>query len=200
MDRKTGMYASLLTLIGVLGFAISMLTPAVWASYLTSMLIAWGFVPMIGSFLAFGRKDARAPGYTALAFSAVYAVLIMLVYFTQLTTVRLENLTEQARRILDYTGFGLLFSIDLLGYSFMALATFFIAFTIDVRTRRDKWLKALLLIHGVFAFTFILPILGVFHPGMEGGDLMGVIVLEFWCLYFVPVCILSFLHFQGKER
>lgn len=127
----------------------------------------------------------------------MYAVLIMLVYFAQLTTVRLSQLSQQASQILDYKNFGLFFSYDLLGYAFMALATFFIAFSIRATTKPDKWLKALLMIHGIFAVScVIMPILGLFKADMANGKLFGVLVLEFWCAYFTPICILSYLHFK----
>ncbi|CFX70469.1 Uncharacterized [Syntrophomonas zehnderi OL-4] len=198
MDKKAGMYAALLTLAGVLGFALSMITASSFGNYLASMLIAWGFVPMICSFAAYSKKGAKAISYTAIAFATVYVTLIMMVYFAQLTTVRLEVLNEQTKRILDYTEFGLFFNYNLLGYAFMALATFFIGWTVNAQKNRDKWLKGLLLAHGIFAFICVIPLLGVFHPNMQGGEWIGILILELWCLYFTPVCILSYLHFKSQ--
>jgi hypothetical protein len=106
-------------------------------------------------------------GHTAVAFASVYTVLIMLVYFAQLTTVRMFSLNEQTLNLLDFKRFGLFFSYDLLGYCFMALATFFVSFTIKSENKSDQWLKMLLRIHGIFAVTcFIMPMLGLFKPGM----------------------------------
>ena len=123
----------------------------------------------------------------------------MVVYFAQLTVVRLSELSNQVSQILNYKNFGLFFSYDLLGYAFMALATFFIAFTVQVTNKSDKWLKALLLIHGIFAVScVIMPMLEIFKADMVGGDLIGVLVSEFWCAYFAPSCILSYLHFRKK--
>ncbi len=145
------------------------------------------------------RKRRKSCKLTAIAFAAVYAVLIMVVHFAQLTAVRLQLLSKQASQILDYKNFGLFFSYDLLGYAFMALATFIIAFTIQATTKSDKWLKALLLIHGIFAVSgVIMPMLGIFKANVAGGDLIGVLVLEFWCAYFTPICILSYLHFRKQ--
>ena len=39
-------------------------------------------------------------GYAAAAFSTVYAAIILVAYFTQLTTVRFAGLTEKARELL----------------------------------------------------------------------------------------------------
>jgi len=197
LNRKIGLYSSIITLAAVLGFALSMAIGSDFGSYISSMFIAWGFVPMICSFASSSGKETKALSYTAIAFAAVYAVLIMLVYFAQLTTIRLSQLTQQAAQILNYKNFGLFFSYDLLGYAFMALATFCIAFSIRVTTISDKWLKALLMIHGIFAVScVIIPMLGLFNANMTGGDLFGVLVLEIWCAYFTPVCILSYLYFN----
>lgn len=201
MNKRIGKYSSIVTLIGVIGFAVSMVAGRDDASYLFSLFISWGFVPMICSFSAVGSKESSSAGYTAIAFSSVYAVLVGLVYFAQLTTLRLSNLNEQALAILDYKNLGsLFFNYDLFGYAFMAISTFFIALTIQVKSKRDKWLKSLLLIHGIFAVScVIMPILGVFQTDMKGGSIIGVLVLEFWCAYFTPVCILSFQYFKNNE-
>lgn len=194
------MAAAFVTLLAVLGFALSMLVGSDIGSYISSIFIALGFVPMVGAFAAYGSRETKAAGYTALVFSAVYAAFIVTVYFTQLTTVRLAALTPEASSLLDYQNFGLMFSLDLLGYAMMALATFFIGLTIKPASKADRWLKALLLIHGIFAVScFVMPTLGIFKPGMAGGDLTGVVVLEFWCAYFTPVCLLSIRHFAKKQ-
>ena len=124
----------------------------------------------------------------------MYAVIILLVYFAQVTTVRFGGLSQQAAALLDYQQFGLFFSYDLLGYALMALSTFFAGLTIQVRTKADRWLKRLLLLHGIFFFScLILPMFPVFTP--EGEAWVGVAVIEFWCLYFLPVAWLCAHHF-----
>ncbi len=40
--------------------------------------------------------------------------------------------------------------------------------------------------------------LGIFSSDMKGPDWIGTAVLEFWCIYFTPIGILSFLHFKKK--
>ena len=43
-----------------------------------------------------------------------------------------------------------------------------------------------------------MPITGMF-AGSDGSTLFGgVIALETWCMYFVPIGILSYLHFKEK--
>ena len=73
-----------------------------------------------------------------------------IVYFAQMTAVQFGNLSDSAMNVLDYSTFGLMFTYDLVGYALMALATVFAGLTIEPKNKADKWLKALLLIHGVF--------------------------------------------------
>ncbi len=197
MNKKIGMTASIVTLAGVTGFALSMLVNNLFGSYLTSMVIAWGFVPLICAFAAFSADETRAAANTAIAFAAVYATFITLVYFAQLTTVRQVILSDEAASLLDYQKFGLFFNYDLVGYSFMALSTFFIGWTVRAENKADRWLKTLLLVHGIFAVTcVVMPILGVFSAATPGSDKIGTLVLLFWCAYFTPVCVLSWRHFR----
>ena len=83
------------------------------------------FVPMMCCFLQFAAPERRAAGYVAAVFAGMYAAIILLVCFAQLTTVRFGGLTEQARILLDFRQMNLFFSFDLLGYALMSLATFF---------------------------------------------------------------------------
>lgn len=188
------MYSSMINLFSVIGFAVSMLIGCNAGSYFSSMFIAFSFVPMMCGYAYFSDKNRRLAGYIGAAFAAMYAAIILLVYFAQLTTVRMNGLTKQAVMLFDFQQFGLLFNYDMLGYALMALATFFAGLTIHADLKTDIWLKYLLMIHGIFfASCLILPMLGLFKTGSPAW--VGVAVLEFWCLYFCPISILSFLHF-----
>lgn len=200
MNKTIGIIGSVINLCAVAAFALCMLIGSDPGSYLASIFIAFGFVMMVAAFSAYSHKTHRAAAFAGIIFGGMYALMILLVYFTQLTTVANEALTDQARTLLDYQTFSLLFNVDLLGYGMMALSTFFIGLTLVAQNRADKALKTLLLIHGVFAVTcFIIPMLGIFQQDMAGGDLIGVLVLEFWCLFFIPIGILSIRHFAKKE-
>lgn len=195
MNRKIGMYSCIVNLTAIIGFAASMLIGFNFGCYFSSMFIAFSFVAMMCAYAFFSERKSKLAGYISTAFSAMYATIILLVYFAQLTTVRLHELTEQAAALLDFQHFGLLFNYDLLGYALMALATFFAGLTVSVHTKADKWLKWLLMIHGVFFVScLIMPMLGLFKAGSSAW--VGVAVLEFWCAYFSPVSILSFLYFS----
>ena len=198
MNRKIGMTASAINIIAVAGFALSMLIGSNFGSYLTSIFIALGFVPMMCAFCLLAKPEVKLAGYLSMMFASMYATIILLVYFAQCTTVHRGGLSEQAAGILDYQTFGLFFNYDLLGYAMMALSTFFAGLTIEGKARSDRWLKALLLIHGIFFISsFLMPMLGVFSPDNTAAAWVGVAVLEFWCAYFIPVGILSFRFFRG---
>lgn len=194
MNKKIALYGSAVNFIAVIGFALSMLFGFDYGSYFFSMFIAFSFVPMMCGYAYFAGRETKLAGYVSVAFSAIYTAIILLVYFAQLTTVRLNDLTQQAAVLLDFQQCGLLFNYDLLGYAAMSFATFFAGLTVTSRTRADRWLKYLLMIHGVFFIScLIVPMLGLFKA--DSPAWMGVAVLEFWCLYFCPVSILSYLHF-----
>jgi len=198
MNRRIGIVSSFFNTCAVVGFAICMLLGFSFGNFLASTFIALSFVFMIGSFAARGTSDVKAAGNAAMIFAAMYAAIILLVYFAQVTTLRLQEVNEQARSLIDYSSFGLFFNYDLLGYCLMAFATFFAGMTIKAKAKPQKALKLLLMIHGVFALScFIMPMLGIFNADMQGASWTGTVILLFWCLYFIPVSVLSLIHFKS---
>lgn len=194
MDRKIGMTASAVNSVSVGLFALSMLIGCPFLSYLSSMFIAFSFLPMMCAFCHYADEEHKVAGMSAAGFGGIYAAIILLVYFAQLTTLRLEPLTEQAGKLLDFQRFGLFFNYDLLGYALMALATFFAGLTLT----HSKGLKALLMIHGIFFVScLVTPMLGAFEAG--GDPLVGVVLLEIWCIYFLPIGILSYKFFKKMQ-
>ncbi len=199
MNKKIGVYGAIVNLVAVFCFALSMLFDFNYVSYYSSMFIAFSFVLMMCGYAYFAKKEVKLAGYVSVAFSAIYTTIILLVYFAQLTTVRLSDLTQQAVVLLDFQQCGLLFNYDLLGYGVMSLATFFAGLTIKPQTKIDKWLKYLLMVHGVFFISCLnIPMLGIFKA--DSPTWIGIAVLEFWCLYFCPISILSFLHFSNYKE
>lgn len=200
LNRKLGMIGSFINAISVILFAVCMLIPFDFGSYFVCIFLAIGFIMMIAAFDAECTETTSVAGKIASIFAGIYAVLILIVYFTQCTTVINEELSSQASKILNFKYMGFLFNLDLLGYGIMALSTFFIGLTINAQNKKDKLLKILLQIHGVFFIgCLIMPMTGVFSDSDGTTSLGGVIALEFWCLYFLPIGILSFLHFKNNE-
>ncbi|HHV95434.1 MAG TPA: hypothetical protein GXX37_02995 [Clostridiaceae bacterium] len=207
MNFIIGKIGAVVTGIAVLAFAISMIiglvaVDSLFASCLSSIFIAIGFVPFMCSLLTINKNDdIKAVGYSGIAFAVIYAVIIFLVYYAECTTVRLNaSLSDEALSIISfgYTG-SLFFNYDLLGYAFMSLSTFLMAFAVEPETKYDKIFKWMLWIHGAFFLPCILiPLFPVFTESTD--SIIGTIILEFWCIYFIPVCILGFGYFKRKEK
>lgn len=181
-------------------FAVCIITGFPFWSYLVCMFLPLGCIMTAAGFRHESAGEVRVAADIGLVLSAVYAVLVLLVYYAQTTTVRLEDLNDQAAGILDYRRGGLLFNYDLLGYGIMALSTFFTGLSVKAGSRPDLWLKRLLMIHGVFFIScFFMPMTGMF-TGMSGGtDRGGQIALLFWCVYFFPIGVLEWRHFGPRK-
>ena len=201
MNKKIGIISSALVTLTTFFFAISMIIDNINLAYFVSIILSWAFVLLIGSYVVEANENQKAIAYGALAFSVIYCTIIDIVYFTQLTTVRNGQLSEELLQILSYQHLGsLMFNLNLFGYGMMAIATFLIAFIINKDNRYNKVLKQLLFWHGIFAISCVLmPIFNVFNSNLEGGDLFGTMALLFWCVYFIPIGILSFLYFWKKD-
>lgn len=182
-------------------FAVCMIVDFPFGSYFVCMFLPLGYIMMAVGFQYESCEDRRVPAGIGVAIAVIYAVLILLVYFAQTTSVRLEDLNEQAIRILNYQRGGLLFNYDLLGYGMMALSTFFIGLSINPNSKADKWLKRLMMVHGIFFIgCFVMPMTGVF-TSMASGEAGngGTIALLGWCAYFLPIGVLAYKHFQKAK-
>ena len=200
MNRMIAKIGAAIVAVTVFLFAIFLMADFSFGSYFVCMFLPMGYIMMAAGLRHESGADRRVAADIGMVFAAVYAVLILLVYFAQTTSVRLGGLNEQALGILDFRRGGLIFNYDLLGYGMMALSTFFIGLSVCPGCREDRWLKALMMIHGIFfAGCFIMPMTGVFSS-MSSGKISGggVIALVLWCVYFFPVGVLAFRHF-GKR-
>lgn len=169
--------------------------------FFVCLILPIGFIMMTAGIQNECEGDRKVAANIGLILAAVYATFIMLVYFAQLTTVKNELLNEQAANLLVFGKFGLIFNYDLLGYGVMALSTFFTGLSMKPKNKTDKWLRALMLIHGVFYFSCtFMPMTGMFAKMSSGGDgIGGRLALVVWCVYFLPIGILSFIHFTKGE-
>lgn len=201
MNKTIPKIGAAIVAITVILFALCMIVDFPFGSYFVCMFLALGYIMMVIGFQHECSEERRVPANTGVAIAVIYAVLILLVYFAQITSVRLDNLNEQAIRILDFQRGGLFFNYDLLGYGMMALSTFFIGISINPNSIEDKWLKGLMIVHGVFFVgCFIMPITGVF-TSMASGDVGngGTIALLCWCAYFLPIGVLAYRHFKKAQ-
>ena len=105
----------------VLGIVV-LLTP--------SLLLGSSFLVLAVSIHAAAPADKQVWSHAAVAFATMYAALISIVYFAQLTFVGPRLAREQMEgiemfRFVPFDSF--LYAVDILGYSFMSIATLFAA-------------------------------------------------------------------------
>ena len=202
LNKTISKVGSAIVTVTVFLFAIFLIINFSMGSYFVCLILPIGFIMMTAGLHKECEDDCKVAANIGLILAAVYGTFIMLVYFTQLTTVNNEQLNEQAAKLLEFSKFGLIFNYDLLGYSVMALSTFFTGISMKPENKTDKWLRALLMIHGVFYFSCtFMPITGMFAKMSPGGNgIGGRLALVAWCVYFLPVGILSFFHFHSKKR
>ena len=181
-------------------FAIFLIMDFPFGSYFVCMFLPVGYLMMAAGLHYESRENRRVAANTGMAFAVVYAGLIFLVYFAQTTSVRLGGLSEEAQGILDFQRRGLMFNYDLLGYGMMALSTVFMGLSVQADSKADKWMKALMVLHGSFFFgCFIMTMTGVFVSLSDGRtSIGGTAALVAWCAYFLPIGFLAYKHF-GRE-
>ena len=200
MNRVIPKIGAAIVTLTVFLFALFILTGFSFGQYLVCSFLPLGYIMMSAGFQHESDADRRVSANIGMIFAAVYAVLVLLVYFSQNTYVRLESLTEPAESVLCFVPGSLMFSYDLLGYGMMSLSTFFIGLSMKPENKPDKWLKYLMIIHGIFFLgCFFMPMTDIFSKPSDSQGMGGCIALLFWCIYFIPIGILSYRHF-GKEK
>ena len=102
MNKRISEIGAAIVAATVLLFAVCMIVDFLFGSYLVCMLLPIGYIMMAAGFQQECPAERRVAANVGLIFAAIYAVLILLVYFAQTTSVRLESLNDQASRILNY--------------------------------------------------------------------------------------------------
>ena len=200
LNKTIAKVGSGIVTVTVFLFALFLIINYSMGSFFVCLILPLGFIMMTAGIHNECENDRKVAANIGMVLAAVYCVFIMLVYFTQLTTVKNEDLNEQAANLLTMGKLGLIFNYDLLGYGIMALSTFFTGLSMKAKNKADKWIKALMMIHGVFYFSCtFMPITGMFSKMSSDGDgLGGRLALVAWCVYFLPIGILSFVHFRKR--
>lgn len=125
-----------------------------------SLLLAMAFVMLMVTIHACASKQHKIWAHIALVFAVIYAVLVSIVYFVELTVVVPRTMQGEADQValLEF-GFGtFMFAIDILGYFFMSLATLFAAPVFDGRGL-ERWIRWALVVNGVLAPAIALQII-----------------------------------------
>lgn len=109
-----------------------------------SLLLGSAFLILMVSVHQIAPADRKVWSHSAVVFATAYATLISLVYFVQLTLVapRLARGQMEAIEVFRFVPFdSFLYAVDILGYSFMSVATLFAAkvFTGPGLPRVARW-------------------------------------------------------------
>jgi hypothetical protein len=117
--------------LGSQGGPDSSSTPLGIALLLTpSLLLGSSFLVLVVSIHQLASSESKIWSQAALAFATAYTTLISIVYFVQLTWVlpRLARGQTEGIEMFLFTPFdSFLYAVDILGYSFMSVATLFAA-------------------------------------------------------------------------
>jgi hypothetical protein len=98
-----------------------------------SLFLGSSFAVLIVSVHYYATEDKKIWSHVAIVFAAIYTVLISMNYYIQLTLVLPHMMRGEidSIRFLLFTPFdSFLYSVDILGYSFMSLSTLFAAFVL----------------------------------------------------------------------
>ena len=139
-----------------------------------SLLLGSAFLILMAALHQLAPPERRAFSQAAFGFATVYATLVSMVYFTQLTLIAPRMAAHEVAGIepflfVPYRTF--LFAVDLLGYSMMSLATLLGAFALPA----GRWAHAARI--AMIANGLILPFLAfqMYWPALIwGGALWGI--------------------------
>ena len=200
MDKKITLIGLMITLVTTFLFALFLLIDFKIGYFFVCIILAIGYIMMTAGLTSNVEKDKSLKSL-ALGFGAIYAVLIFIVYFTQVTVVNKGNASAEVLEILDYSNMNLMFYLDLLGYGIMALSTLFLGLTIKADDRMTKIFKILLIVHGLFFLPcLIMPMTPLMDKKEGSSSNGGVIALEFWCLYFMVLCVFGIIGLIRKKE
>ena len=204
MNRKIGLIASIVMSCAVAIFLICLIIALFTQNAFTENLsygvcavLSWAYVAAACVYVCYAQQERSAAARIGVAVGVIYSVIISIVYYTQLTTVLHKSADEKILQALSFTASGSwTFNLDLLGYGLLAVSTFFVGLSLQAETKIDKALKILLTLHGVFFVCMLVPILPL--PATNQGK-AGTVALICWCAYFLPICVLSSLHFAKLD-
>lgn len=203
-NEKLGLYSAIIAGLSTVIFSITLLIDnMLFVSFGVCMVLSWSYVTLTCAFASQVHENKKAIAYAGMLFACIYAVFINLVYFTQLTTVYQQAASQDILKILTFTPGSWIFAFDIFGYGMMAVSTFFVGLTIIPDSRPDKWLKAMLMLHGLFApICVVFPMLNLFNStaSVEAGNNIGMIALEGWSLFFIPIMILAARYFKKRLK
>ena len=222
-SARLGSWAAILTVVAALPFAaIAMPTPPRAGPFCTSscvaypyvdvaqfipgdylrlvpgMLLAAIFVVLMGSIHAWAAEPKRVYSRIGLSFAVVYAVIILVDYFVQLTVV-LPSLqageTDGLSLFTQYDPHGLFIALESLGYAMLTIALLFAAPAFaDGRVERAiRWL---------FVSAFMLMVAAFVGLAVVGRDLVAfevTVLLITWAVLIPSGALLGVVFRRAAE-
>ena len=186
--------------ISILIFGVTIFIPKLaMFAYGSSIGIAICFLIMVISNDSFVTDRNKMFSNISKSFAIIYCTLVSIVYYTQISFVRLGSPSSEVLSIVAYsppkTAY---FALDILGYFFMSLSVLFLSFTII----ENRLLKTSLTIMGIWGMTCVtVPLLPFLYENSDtSSDIFGVIVLSLWSILFIPISILLVLYFYKNGK
>ena len=97
---------------------------------------SWGWVATACTYSCYTQKERCAAAKIGVAIGVIYATIINIVYFTQLTTVLHKSADDKILQVFAFTSAGSwLFNLDLLVYRLLSISTFFVGFTLQTEKK-----------------------------------------------------------------
>lgn len=157
-----------------------------------SLLLAFSFVVMMVSVHYYAPEAKRPWSHIGVVFAAIYATLVGIVYFTQLTLVLPHLMRGDVAKIewLLFVPFdSFLYAVDILGYSLMSLSTLFAA-GVFTGGRLERTIRFFLIANGL-----LVPFL-VFQMYVHS----LIYIASLWAVTFPGATISLALLFRRLER
>jgi len=181
-------------------FVISLLFPTTKViDYATSMGVAISLVTLAAANEVCVKDEAKLV-YAKLAtpFAAIYCTYVCLVYFTQLTFVRLADASPEALSIVAFEPNRTVFyALDMLGYGFMSVAVFWIGLSLP-HSLVQKLMIAVAILGGTCVAVPFLPSLYE-EANDEMSSVTDVASLVVWAGSYVPVMFLLSRQYQCEH-
>ncbi len=202
---RLGYWSALLVTVWVALFGLSMFLglfgiATLHFSFFVCLLLAPSFVVMMTSIHHQAPAEKKIWSHLGLSFAVIYAVFATIVYYVQLTAIR--NSSGDALRPFVYDPGTVFFAVDMLGYGFMCLSTWFAAPVFVHGDRLSAWIRRLAILHGLLVFSTLLAPAFMSASAPSGGadDNAARLAMISWCLLFGTLSLLVARYFRHQGR
>lgn len=168
-------------------------------SFAVCLFLAPSFVAMMVSINCHDdHENKRVWAKLGVSFASIYAVLVSMTYYLQLTAVR----TAPDGGPFAFAPGTALFAVDMLGYAFMCLSTLCVAPVFANGDRLSTGIRRLCIVNGLLAVpTLVAPAFmsGAATPS-AANSATGDLALLSWCVVFAPFAFMVAKYFWRQQR